>query len=308
MSEAKFWIALEQSPGVGPASLFEIRKATSAAGLSIRDIFFLSRSDLEREFHFTPAVLDAFHSALAVLDRVEADYLKILDAGFEAVFVFDPRYPKRLASVLKSQAPSVLYCFGNAAILQEASAAILGDRDVSERGGMIAYMAAKELSRRGIPVISGLARGADTIAHRSAVENGGRTAAVLPYGAFHTSIPQSLQHVFNPDTFLLVSPFYPTTAYSAFNSLSRNRVAAALARAVFIVEAPAEGGIFDAGKSAHHLSVPLYVTEYAQPPQSASGNSRLIAEFAAHPVRGRIEGETLVPSIEKLIADIKFPS
>ncbi len=306
MGHAKYWIALERVEGIGPASLQALYEALRAAGVSIADLFSLSADEIRHEFSLPEKIVSAFAPARAMMDRVEHDYLRLIDGGFDTILFFDPAYPARLKAILASQAPPVLYVYGRRDLLKKKCAAVLGDRNVSEKGALISHLASKILSEHDIPVASGLARGADIAAHRSALEYGGSTIIVPPYGAFNSVIPESLGGVIDFERALIVSPFYPATEYSPFNSLARNRVIVALSCAVFIVESPREGGIFEAGKSAHQGKVPLFVTEYAEYPESASGNRRLVEEFGAVPVRGRMEQDLLVPNLDRLIAAVKF--
>ncbi|MGL4371003.1 MAG: DNA-processing protein DprA, partial [Spirochaetota bacterium] len=155
-------------------------------------------------------------------------------------------------------------------------------------------------------VIGGVASGAGATAHTAALESGGTTVGIIPCGFLTFDLSAKLKAVFDSERFLLISPFYPKEEYSAFNAMNRNRIICALARAVFIVEAPAEGGIFEAAKSAAKLAIPLYTAEYSQYPESAAGNSSIIKEYHAQPVRGRKEGGAVVPNIDALIASVKF--
>jgi DNA protecting protein DprA len=303
---SKYWIALDQVSGIGPAHLITLHKALRERDLSIADIFFLEPGEIRNEFDLPEKTVDSFPAARSVLSRIENDYLKLLESGVETLLFFEDLYPPRLTSILKNQLPPILYLFGNREILKKRGAAVLGDRNVSEKGSLISYLAAKKLCSHNIAVISGFARGADIIAHRSALENNGNTIAVLPHGMLNLSMPESFAPVFDPSRTLFVSPFPPSMEYSPYNSLSRNKIIAALSYAVFIVEAPVESGIFEAGKSTRDTGTPLYVTQYSQYPDSAAGNTRLIQEFGGIPVRGRMEQDRLVPNLEKLIGSVKF--
>ncbi len=306
MHYTKYWMALEQVQGMGPVHLKKIYESLSEKGLSVYDIFGLDREEMRKEFPFEDKIIDAVQEAEKNLDRVEKDYLALLDAGFDILVFYYEGYPERLLSILGSQFPPILYIYGNRALLKEKGAAILGDSNVSGRGELIAYLSARELTRHRIVTISGFARGTDLIAHRSALENGGSTIALLPYGMKHLTIPESLKPLFDESRILLATPFTPAREYSPYNALHRNKIIAALSYAVFIVEAPAEGGVFEAGKSAKNLNIPFYVTEYSQYPESASGNRRLIEEFKGIPVRGRMENNQLIPNLDRLIGDVKF--
>lgn len=168
-------------------------------------------------------------------------------------------------------------------------------------------MAAKELAAHNIPVISGFASGAGMTAHRSSLESGGDTVAIIPYGILKLNLPEILKPVFDEQRFLAVSIFYPEEAATKFTAYTRNKIICAISHAVFIVESPEEGGIYEAAKSAHNLKIPLYTTEYAEYPANASGNKKILAEFGAYPVRGRKTSDNLtVPNMDRIIADVKF--
>jgi len=303
---SKYWIALNQVSGIGPAHLITLHKILRERELSIADIFFLEPGEIRHEFDLPEKTVESFSAARKILPRIDNDYLKLLESGVETILFFEDLYPERLTRILKNQLPPVLYIFGNKDILKKRGAAVLGDRNVSEKGALISYLAAKSLCSHNITVISGFARGADLVAHRSALAHNGTTIAVLPHGMLNLNMPESFAPVYDPSRTLFISPFSPSAEYSPFNSLSRNKIIAALSYAVFIVEAPGEGGIFEAGKSTHETGTPLYVTEYSQYPDSAAGNTRLIQEYGGIPVRGRMEQEHLVPNLEKLIGTVKF--
>lgn len=306
MSDTKYWIALDQAQGMGPANLKLVSDAIAGAGLSLRDLFELEPSEIKHEFSLSDKIVGAVEAARKSLSKIEHDYFAIVDAGFEVILFFEESFPARLRDTMGNTIPPVLYVHGNSELLSARGAAVLGDMHVSEKGRLVAYTAARVFASHRIPVISGLAQGADILAHQSALESGGETVAVLPYGVNHLKMPEALKPVYDEARMLLVSPFYPNREYSVFNSYARNRIAVALSRAAFIVEAPVDGGVFEAGKSAKNLGVPLYVTEYAKYPDNASGNPKLIAEFGGIPVRGRMEKDLLVPNLDRLIGDVKF--
>jgi len=162
------------------------------------------------------------------------------------------------------------------------------------------------IPKNNITAISGFAKGADTTVHRAAVEHGGNTIAILPCGIDHLKIPNSIKEIFNPDHFLIISPFFPTKEANKFNGYIRNRITCAISYSVFVVEAPIENGIFEAAKSAFKLKIPLYTTEYANYPKEAEGNPKIISELNGIPIRGRMENNLLIPNIDKIIADVKF--
>lgn len=306
-SNTKYWIALARAKGIGPANLNTIYNTIKKHNISVSDILDLTHDEIKEEFSFNDKLTESILNAKKTLPRIEEDYFELLDTGIETVLFFEDSYPERFRQILGSSLPPVLYTFGDKNILKQKGAAILGDMNASAKGEEIAYLAARELTVHEIVVISGMAKGIDTIAHRSALENHGKTTAILPYGIKHLKIPHLIQNIYNQDNLLLVSPFYPTDEFNKYNAYIRNRLVCALSYAVYIVECPSESGILEAGKSARKLKIPLYVTEYAEYPESASANKQLMDEFNGIPVKGKMVNNVLTPNMDKLIAGVKFP-
>ena len=306
MNSIKYWIALERVSGVGPALLKEVYNVISSVGVSLSDIFELSENEIKNEFNFSQKTLSAINDARNILHHISDEYQKIIDEGITILPFFSKNYPERLHKLLGNGVPPILYLYGNIDILQKRGASILGDNNISSKGEFIAYMAAKELVARQIPVISGFADGADMTAHRASLECGGDTIAFLPYGIFKMKIPEAIKHAFDEEKFLAVSIFQPEAAGSKYNAFARNKILCALSYAVYIVESPEEGGIFEAAKSANNLKIPLYVTEYSEYPKNALGNKKILAELGGFPVRGKRSGDLTLPNLDRLIADVKF--
>ena len=223
MNSTKYWIALERVSGVGPAHLKEIHMAISDVGVSLYDVFELTENEIKNEFKFTPATLSYIKTAVEMLPSVTEEYQKIIDAGLSVTTFFSKGYPERLHNILGNEIPPILYSYGNFKILKKKGAAILGESNVSSRGEFIAYMAARDLAAHGIPVISGFAKGADITAHRSALEYGGETIAMLPYGIFKLSIPDMIKPIYDEERFLAISCFYPEEAAGKYNAFIRNK-------------------------------------------------------------------------------------
>lgn len=306
MNYTKYWLALSRVKGIGPAHLREIRDTLEGKGLSVTDMLELTPREIREEFGFPEHLCLSAGQAQGMLEAVERDYERCLDEGIEVIPFFAASYPERLFAVLGNAFPPFLYSLCGLPLLSRRGAAVLGDRDVSEKGELIAYSAAQELAVHQLVVFSGYARGADQIAHRAALEAGGETAALVPYGLFHHKIPSLLADVFDPQRIAVVSPFYPDREMDQYAAMNRNRIICALARAMYIVEAPSEGGVFEAAKSAKHLNIPLFTTQYGEYPKSAPGNRIILEELEGKPVRGRMVNGMLAPNMDAIIAAAKF--
>lgn len=155
----------------------------------------------------------------------------------------DALYPERLR-ILGELAPPTLYCRGNLDLLNtNRSIAIIGARDSTEYGDSVAEVFASDLARRGIAIVSGLARGIDGIAHVSALAAGGNTVGVLGCGidVYYPHRNARLQERIAQDG-LLISEFEPGTPAFKNNFRERNRIIALLADAILVVEASLKSG------------------------------------------------------------------
>lgn len=159
-----------------------------------------------------------------------------------------PDKNKRLENLsLLAQPVKELYYLGDEflSLLEKPLVAIVGSRKVSPYGRLVTQKFASELANRGMVIVSGLALGVDSIAHDAALKANGRTIAVLPsglgkiYPASHTNLARQIIQKGGA----LVSE-YPTTAENPqkYQFIARNRIIAALSRAVIITEAASKSG------------------------------------------------------------------
>jgi DNA protecting protein DprA len=306
MNYTKYWIALEQTKGIGPAHLMEIHTELQKQNISIIDIIDLTPEEIHSELKLGPGISKLIPESKKELEKIESEYLDLLDRGFDVLPFFSPVYPERLKELLGSGFPPILYTAGNKDLLNKRGIALLGDRSISEKGMEICYMGAKTLARHSLTVISGMASGADNTAHRAALENGGDTVAFIPSGINRINPPDFMTRMLESGNLLIVSAFFPAKEADKYSAFIRNRILIALSHAVYIVEAPVEGGIMEAAKSAEKLGIPLFTTEYSEYPESASGNSLIIEKHGGAPVRGRRENNILVPNMDRMIGIARY--
>lgn len=136
-----------------------------------------------------------------------------------------------------------IYLAGDRSLLTQRRVAIVGARDVSEAGKSRAYKLARELVSFGIVIVSGLARGVDSAAHFGAIQNNGRTIAVIgtPLSKAYPAENAGLQEDIY-ENHLLMSPFAEGTQTFRSSFPKRNRVMALLSDATVIVEASDTSG------------------------------------------------------------------
>lgn len=212
-------------------------------------------------------------------------------------------YPSAFERV--SRPPSMLYVVGNPAALTEGIA-IVGARKATPYGRGCAKRFASMVAKRGIPVISGGARGCDAAAHTAALDAGGMTVAILGggcdqlYPAEHAGLFQRI--VGNGGA--VVSEYAWDQPPLPYRFRERNRLIAGLARATLIVEAGLPSGTFSTADEALAANRDVLVVPGAITASSSRGANRLIYQGAT-PV---IDDETFEDALFSLFGCLKQES
>jgi DNA protecting protein DprA len=154
-----------------------------------------------------------------------------------------------------------IYYSGDLSLLERPTVAIVGTREATNEGRARTRRLARELAAAGVTIMSGLARGVDTEAHRSTISNGGRTAAVIgtPLSKAYPAENTRLQEEIYSDH-LLVSPFVEGDAVLKANFPKRNRLMAALSAATVIVEASDTSGTLHQAAECQRLGRWLFIS------------------------------------------------
>ncbi len=161
--------------------------------------------------------------------------------GVMVLTFWDERYPEMLRSLYDS--PMVLFVQGEVEVLAAKSIAVVGTRAPSEYGQILAQKLTRDLVQRGLVIVSGLARGIDTLAHHEAIASGGKTIAVLGSGVdqIYPSENRRLAAAVGANG-ALVSEYPLGTQPDAPHFPRRNRIIAGLAVATLVVEAGENSG------------------------------------------------------------------
>ena len=173
--EELYWLALRLVPGLGARTSGKLldRFRTPQA------IFRASRTELEAA-GVSGSVAQSIASGTTFEDAV-AQQEKMAETGTVAVTLSDPRYPQRLREIFDP--PIVLFARGRVELLQAISLAVVGTRRPTPYGLAVAERLSSDLAHAGLTIVSGMARGIDSAAHKGALAIGGDTVAVLGCGA-----------------------------------------------------------------------------------------------------------------------------
>ncbi len=218
--------------------------------------------------------------------RAELDVQRVWDdiqaQGIQVLTWEDPAYPERLQSI--SQPPPVLYVRGTLLSDDAWAVAVVGTRRVTRYGRQVAEEIATGLARHGVTVVSGLARGVDGVAHRAALQAGGRTLAVLGCGVDHIYPPE---HRSLAEDILqagaLVSDYPPGTPPDAANFPARNRIISGLSLATVVVEAGETSGALITARFAVEQGRDVFAVPGGIYAPLSKGPNRLLKQ-GAHPL------------------------
>ncbi len=177
----------------------------------------------------------------ADLVRINNYYNNLLDCNITMLTKYDKDYPQKLKDL--PDAPFFFYCRGDLTLLNKSSLSVVGTRKPTSYGRMITDRLVRDVASQGIVIISGLAYGVDSIAHRKCLEVGGKTIAVLGsglnevYPSEHISLAEEIAK-----KGLLVSEFSPNKKATKYSFPQRNRIIAGLGDGILITEASIKSG------------------------------------------------------------------
>lgn len=175
------------------------------------------------------------------IERAEEEIRKAADAGAKLVTVLDPDYPANLRLI--PNLPPFLFYLGQLRDDDARAVAVVGTRDASTEGIKRAGTVAHGLAREGVTVLSGLARGIDTAAHRATLEARGRTIAVIGTGILRCYPPENadLAHMI-AEHGAVVSQFWPESGPTTYSFPRRNVVMSGMGQGTVVVEASQTSG------------------------------------------------------------------
>jgi DNA processing protein len=232
----KYWLALNFLSAVGPV----LSRRLLSAFKTPENIFSMPLEELRR----VEGVGGNRAKSIACFDRWDAVEKEIENAGkhnISLVTINDDRYPDGLRRI--HNAPFVLYVKGDRQETDKYAVSIVGSRKATEYGMLAAERMGYKLASIGLTVVSGMARGIDTAAHKGALRAGGRTIAVLgsgldiPYPASNCELMKKIA-----DSGSVISEFPLGTRPSKENFPRRNRIISALSMGVIVIEATLDSG------------------------------------------------------------------
>ncbi|MEI7918116.1 MAG: DNA-processing protein DprA [Candidatus Saccharibacteria bacterium] len=193
------------------------------------------------------------------------------------------KYLQIVSSIAKP--PEKLYFIGKIPDKRIPTVAIVGSRKPTSYGKEVTYQLAHDIAKRGVVIVSGLAIGVDGIAHRAALDAGGKTLAVMAngvdiiYPAAHTSLAKAIID----GSGAIISEYEPGVQARDFQFLDRNRIVSGLSDAIIVTEAAARSGTISTAMHALEQGREVFVVPGNITSPLSAGCNNLIKQ-GAHPI------------------------
>jgi len=197
--------------------------------------------------------------------------------GIHVITRSEEKYPQKLKNKLKKYAPPVIYYCGNLDLFNETKVAIVGSRDLDEKSKLFTEKLARECVTDNLTVVSGGARGVDSIAEKTALAEGGYVLSVVPDSLIRRIKEKDVRNEVLQDKLLLISSVNPTARFSVSSAMDRNKYIYALSDYAVVVASKANSGGTWAGAQENLKKnlAPLFVRTGDK---MATGNKKLIEQ------------------------------
>lgn len=247
--------------GLGSANMTKILNYCKS--YNIKSLYELKNIDISKIVN--KKLASTIESYLDVdIDNLYKNMQNLIDSykkdGIDCISINDDQYPDILRD--STNPPAILYCKGNLELLNSKCVAVIGTRGNTNIGETIASKTVDLLVENNFTIVSGLAKGIDTIAHRTALINKGKTIAILPLiDTIYPAENKQLADEILKNNGLLISEEKPKTKFFSAQLVKRDRIQSGLSKAVFVIETSLNGGSMHATNDALKLKRPVFTPD-----------------------------------------------
>jgi DNA processing protein len=297
MENIYHWLWLSKIPGIGSKKFVNIYK-------HFKDIEKVYQAN-ELDFHGIPHLSkNDIRTIMNNKDLNETyEYMKYLKKQKVDLLLYkDNKYPTLLKEIYDP--PAILYCKGKLEI-DEVAISIVGSRKASYYGLKMAEKLAYELASLGVTIISGMAKGIDTYAHKGALQTKGKTIAVLGCGVdviYPTENAELMKEIEKRG--LIISEYPLKTFPKANNFPARNRIISGLSMGTIIIEAGEKSGSLITAEFALEQGRNVYAIPGNIDTQNSRGSNNLLKEGAKIVTKVEDILEDLVPYLKTEISSL----
>ena len=271
--DLKYWVGFSLISGIGPVKFNQLENYFG----SLENAWQAASADL-KQAGLDKGAIQAINNWRPKIS-LEAEMEKLERYGVKVLTWRDPDYPARLEEIYDY--PPVLYIRGSLVPEDEWCLAVVGTRKATVYGRQVAEEIVTDLARSKITIVSGLARGIDSIAHRAALEAGGRSIAIFACGldiVYPSENANLARQIMQQGA--LISEYPLGVSPRADNFPRRNRIMSGLSLGVLIVEADETSGAMITAHMALEQNREVFAIPGSILSPASRGTNRLIQEGA----------------------------
>lgn len=276
MNSVEATILLNMIPEIGPIRFKHLQEHFQ----DVSKVFEAPLSELKR----VDEISETLAKTILSYDKtkLEKETQAASEQGIKILTNHDPLYPDLLKSI--PDPPAVIYARGDSTLLSLPSVALVGTRRPTLYGERVTAQLSSELANAGMVIVSGLARGIDTLAHRGTLKAGGKTIAVLGSGIAKLYPPENkkLAEAISENG-LLISEFPLQFPPEPGNFPRRNRIIAGLSLGTVVIEADEKSGALitaglaaEQGKDLFAVPGPIYSAKSRGPHRLIRQGAKLV--------------------------------
>jgi DNA processing protein len=272
-NELKYWVGFSKMPGIGRVKISQLLEHFT----TLEHAWKAPTGELKKSGLDSKTVENIVNLRTRIVPDEEMDNLEKYKVKVHTCD--SPAYPQRLKEIYDY--PPVLYIRGDLLREDECCVAVVGTRRATVYGRQVTEEIVTDLARNGITIVSGLARGIDSIAHRAALEAGARTMAVfacgldIVYPAENAKLAREIM-----EHGALISEYPLGTKPKADNFPRRNRIMSGLSLGVLVIEAGESSGALITANQALEQNREVFAVPGSIMSPASKGTNHLIQEGA----------------------------
>jgi predicted Rossmann fold nucleotide-binding protein DprA/Smf involved in DNA uptake len=279
--EYSYWIALAHLPQWSTERKNTlIRTLIASQDRSLKEVVNNKLTDLKKQFSLSSQestdISQLTDQCVTTVDVTE----KLISEDVEIILFGTPDYPTTLSNNLGIKySPSLLYIKGNPQLFFKYKRAVVGCRNVNERGVEFTKRIAETSVRDNKVIVSGYARGVDRLALDTALEHDGSSIVVLPQGilTFASGLKKLARYIASGRV-VLVSTYPPQAGWSVGQAMGRNTYIYGLADEIFVAQADSKGGTWNGVLDGLKRGRKIFIRQTS--PDERCANNELITRGA----------------------------
>ncbi len=198
-------------------------------------LMLLSKQEIQNNLFISEEKAERIATLLSKGAKLAFALEELSRKGIGLITKSDKEYPKKLKALLKKNAPPLFYYCGDISLINSNGIAVVGSRNIDQKGVRFAYDLAKKAVGENFAIFSGGAKGIDTTSEQSAIENGGKVVSILADSLSQRIKRKEIREKIVNKQLLLISANNPDAPFSAGGAMNRNKYIYCLSNAAFVV-------------------------------------------------------------------------